>query len=220
MFRRSSINNYQESIKNRDITESKAELFSILQTANFLKSRFDIGLIDMDFYFKRMRFFQNELMSIQQKLLHRNKSLIDIINNFPVNEDLKPILTIISSIQDYNFNQFAQKWQMDPVQLAAGATKITSNFITLIDYLHLIEDFDEPVLMEYIINLRISLSEMQTFEPFYIHILNLEKELPKYFHDIHISSNSHLSKIKSLISEIEDVVYDIYKEFKQYLGIS
>ena len=35
-----------------------------------------------------------------------------------------------------------------------------------------------------------------------------------------ISSNSHPSKIKSLISKIEDVVYDIYKEFKQYLGIS
>ena len=109
---------------------------------------------------------------------------------------------------------------MDPVQLAAGATKITSNFITLIDYLHLIENFDKPVLMEYIINLRVSLSEMQTFEPFYVHILNLEKELPRYFHDIHITSASHPSKIKSIISEIEDVVYDIYKDFKQYLGIS
>ena len=220
MFRRPSVNNYQESIQNRDFTKSKAELFSILQTANFLKSRFDMGLIDMDFYFKRMRFFQNELITIQQKLLPRNKSLIDIVNKFPVNDDLKPILTIISSIQDYNFNQFAQKWQLDPVQLAAGATKITSNFITLIDYLHLIEDFDEPVLMEYIINLRVSLSEMQTFEPFYIHMLNLEKELPRYFQDIHITSSSHPSKIKLIISEIEDVVYDIYNEFKQYLGIS
>jgi len=220
VFRRPSANNYQESIQNRDFTKSKAELFSILQTANFLKSRFDMGLIDMDFYFKRMRFFQNELISIQQKLLPRNKSLIDIVNKFPVNNDLKPILTIISSIQDYNFNQFAQKWQLDPVQLAAGATKITSNFITLIDYLHLIEDFDEPVLMEYIINLRVSLSEMQTFEPFYIHILNLEKELPRYFQDIHVTSSSHPSKIKLIISEIEDVIYDIYKEFKQYLGIS
>ena len=207
-------------MQNRDFSKSKAELFSILQTANFLKSRFDMGLIDMDFYFKRMRFFQNELISIQQKLLPRNKSLIDVVNKFPVNDDLKPILTIISSIQDYNFNQFAQKWQLDPVQLAAGATKITSNFITLIDYLHLIEDFDEPVLMEYIINLRVSLSEMQTFEPFYIHMLNLEKELPRYFQDIHITSSSHPSKIKLIISEIEDVVYDIYNEFKQYLGIS
>ena len=220
MFRRPSSNNYQESILNSDFIESKAELFSILQTANFLKSRFDIGLIDMDFYFKRMRFFQNELMSIQQKLLPRNKSLIDIVNKFPVNDDLKPILTIISSIQDYNFNQFAQKWQLDPVQLAAGATKITSNFITLIDYLHLIEDFDESALMEYIKELRESLGEMQTFEPFYIHIMNLEKELPNYFYDIQITSNSHPSKIKSIISEIEDVVYDIYKEFKQYLGMS
>ena len=219
MFRRPSINNNQESIKNRDFTESKAELFSILQTANFLKSRFDIGLIDMDFYFKRMRFFQNELMSIQQKLMPRNKSLIDIVNNFPVNDDLKPILTIISSIQDYNFNQFAQKGQMDPVQLAAGATKITSNFITLIDYLHLIEDFDEAALMEYIRDLRESLGEIKTFEPFHTHIENLEKELPNYFRDIQITSNSHPSKIKSIISEIEDVVYDIYKEFKHYLGI-
>ena len=220
MFHRTSTIDKNNSTVNRVFNDSKAELFSILQTANFLKSRFDIGLIDMDFYFKRMRFFHNELMILQQKLLPQKKSLIDIVNRFPVNKDLKPILTIISSIQDYNFNKFAQKWQMDPVQLAAEATKITSNFITLIDYLHLVDDFDEEMLMEFIRELRISLGEMKTFEPFFIHIFNLENELPRYFRDIGLSNNSNQIQIKSVITEIEDIVYDIYKDFKRYLGIS
>lgn len=201
----------------RPVLNLKADLYAIIYTASFLKERYEKGSINPTFYFRRMKFFHAEIVEIQNQLSVHHTSVLQMLENLEIDPNFKTILSVVSSIQDYNFSQLAQQWELDPFTLASVATECTSNFITLIDYLHMIEDFDPEFLFQLVLDLKNALEKLHTFEPFAIHITQFMNDLPEYFQKKQINSNSTSQEIREKYKTIEDSVYQLFAEFKQYL---
>ena len=100
--------------------EIKAELFSILQTANFLKQRFDWGLLDPEFYFKRTRQFHQELIFLETHATQLGRTLLNLVENFEISQQFIQILQNLAISQDFHFNQKAQHWQLNPLELGSS----------------------------------------------------------------------------------------------------
>ncbi|MHA1672783.1 MAG: hypothetical protein ACTSYI_04090, partial [Promethearchaeota archaeon] len=192
----------------------------ILQTAKFLKSRFEQGAVDPNFYIRRMRYFYQQILEMQEELLRNQTSLLEIIEGFNLEGNLKTIIATISSTMDYQFNQLAQQWSLDPFQLAAGSTQVTSDFITLLDYLHIAEDFDPEFITELLENLLASLDNIHTFSPFAEHIRQLQTQLPQYFQDCSVNQKTSIDQIRKAYSQVEEIIYATFQNFKEYLHLA
>ena len=101
-----------------------------------------------------MKQFHRELIAIQLDLNQRGKTLGQLATKMPVLNEMQPIITMLSALGDISFNEIARDWHVDGFQLATTATEITSNFITLLDYLRLISIPDWDLLLQLIIELR------------------------------------------------------------------
>jgi len=202
----------------RSHIDRKADLFSYLQTAGFLKARYDAGRMAADFYFRNLRFFHKQLTQLQTELTPYNLSLLDLVDKIVLPPEVKSVLALLSSVKDYQFNTIAHEWQLDPYQLAAGATKITSHFITLLDYLRLVDTFDSDFLMELIVELHESMTVLHTFAPFLARLTQFEQDLPGYFHDNHLDDRSSSENVKNAYKVIEDLIYTLFQEFKQFFA--
>ncbi len=205
--------------RKRPILDIKADLFSIFQTATFLKKRFESGLVDSLFYYRRLKHSHSELVKLQNDLSLWDRTLLEILDDFKVDQNFTSILSVISSIQDFQFNQIAQTWQLDPYLLASVATECTSNFITLIDYLHLIEAFEEEFFMQLLTDLEKSLSGIHTFQPFLLQISQLKQDIPQFIQQSGLHHASDPTQSKPILQEIEQSIYTLFQEFKQYLHI-
>ena len=210
---------FNKSLQKRSVVDIKADLYSIFQTAAFLKERFESGMVDALFYYRRLKHSHSELVALQNELSQWNRSLLQIVDDFKIDQNFTSILSVISSIQDFQFNEIAQTWQLDPYLLASVATECTSNFITIIDYLHLIEAFEEEFLQQLIGDLERSLSQINTFQPFLMQIVQLKQNLPQFFHQSGLYQATDPSHIKSILQKIEQSIYTLFQEFKQYLHI-
>ncbi|WP_371806171.1 hypothetical protein [Candidatus Lokiarchaeum ossiferum] len=207
------------SPQKRTVVDIKADLYSIFQTAAFLKDRFESGMVDALFYYRRLKHSHSELVGLQNELSLWNRSLLEIIDDFKIDQNFTSILSVISSIQDFKFNEIAQTWQLDPYLLASVATECTSNFITIIDYLHLIEAFEEEFFQQLMGDLEKSLSQINTFQPFLIQIAQLNQNLPHYLQQSGLYQATDPTHIKSILQKIEQSIYTLFQEFKQYLHI-
>lgn len=205
-------------LPSRSHIDRKADLFSYLQTASFLKARYAAGRIAADFYFRNLRFFHNQLTQLQTELTPYNLTLLHLVDKIDLPSEVKSVLALLSSVNDYQYNTVAQQWQLDPYQLAAGATAITSHFITLLDYLRLVENFDYEFLMELIVELRESMKILNVFEPFVIRMTQFEQDLPGYFHTNHLDDRSSPEEVKNVYKAIEDLIYTLFQEFKQFFA--
>ena len=206
------------SPQSRSHIDRKADLFSFLQTASFLKARYEAGRIAADFYFRNLRFFHQQLTQLQSELIPLNITLLDLVDKIAVTQEVKSVLALLSSVNDYQYNTVAQQWQLDPYQLARAATAITSHFITLLDYLRLVENFDFDFLMELIVELRESMKTLNAFEPFVNRMIQFEQDLPRYFHTNHLDDRSSPEVVKNVYKAIEDLVYTLFQEFKQFFA--
>ncbi len=213
------INPHSDNSIKRTLVEIKADLYSILQTAGFIRNRFETGSIDSLFYYQKMKKFHSDVVSLQNELSYQQKTLLDILDNFSVDGDFRTILSVVSSIQDFQFNQMAQNWQLDPYLLASVATECTSNFITLIDYLHLIEAFDQDFLSLLISELEESLGKIHTFQPFSIQIKFIKDSIPNLINTSGINQINDIQQIRTVLSHIEQEIYSLFQEFKQYLNL-
>ena len=211
--------NPRSSQNKRAILDIKADLFSIFQTAAFLKERFETGMVDSLFYYRRLKNSHSELVNLQNELSLWNRTLLDIIDDFKVDQNFISILSVISSIQDFQFNQVAQTWQLDPYLLASVATECTSNFITLLDYLHLVESFEEEFFSQLLADLEKGLATLNTFQPFLLQISHLIQNLPQYLQQSGFYQNTDINHQKPILQEIEQSFYTLFQEFKQYLHI-
>ncbi|MHA1584521.1 MAG: hypothetical protein ACTSWL_04645 [Promethearchaeota archaeon] len=205
--------------KKRTVIDQKADLYSILSTVQYLKQRFDEGRINAGQYVKNLKFFHHQMASLQEELQSQNKTVLELADGLHINSDLKSMLTVLSSAQDYKFNRIAQEWQLNPYELAAVATSTTSSFITLLDYLHLVEDFDQEFLFGLFKDLSDNLSRIQSLKPFLDEISKLVSVLPKYFAANHVFENPDGEKIRTLYSQIEDQVYKTFKQFQEHLNL-
>lgn len=205
-------------LPSRSHIDRKADLFSYLQTASFLKARYAAGRIAADFYFRNLRFFHQQLTQLQTELTPYNLTLLHLVDKIALPPEVKSAVALLSSVNDYQYNAVAQQWQLDPYQLAAGATTITSHFITLLDYLRLVENFDYDFLMELIIELRESMKTLNVFEPFVNRMAQFEQDLPQYFHTNHLDDRSSPEQVKNVYKAIEDLVYTLFQEFKQFFA--
>lgn len=220
MIHPASPNSPPRFLSPRPRIEQKAELFAIIQTANFLKTRFDQGIVDSNFYIRRMKFFYTQIMDLQAELTASNTSLMEILDGLNLEGNIRSIITVISSTMDYQFNALAQQWELDPYQLAAASTQVTSDFITLLDYLHIAEDFNEGFVHELLENLITHLQQIHTFKPFSEHLLQLQEQLSHYFQDFELRSDSTVDQVRKCYSQIEEIIYTAFQDFKKYLHLS
>lgn len=160
-----------------NLRELKADLFSILQTAEFLIFRYQKGMVEEEVFYKQMGRFQEELRQIEQELAPSNKSILEIINNFDNGEHLKDVFKEIGTAADYLFDQENSTWNYNPVNLASAAAQVTSSFITLLDYVHLVEQGDLPFLLELIEKLLQNLQKFEIFYPFLMQVITLRNEI-------------------------------------------
>jgi len=202
----------------RSHIDRKADLYSYLQTASFLKARYDAGRIAADWYFRNLRFFHRQLTQLQTELTPYNMTLLHMVDKIALPPEVKSAVALLSSVNDYQYNAVAQQWQLDPYELARGATAITSHFITLLDYLRLVENFDYDFLIELIIELRESMKTLNVFEPFVNRMAQFEHDLPQYFHTNHLDDRSSPEQVKNVYKAIEDLVYTLFQEFKQFFA--
>ena len=209
----SSIRSQSQSRSNID---RKAELFSFLQTASFLKARYDAGRIAADFYFRNLRYFHQQLTRLQTELIPYNLTLLHLVDKIDLSPEVKSVVALLSSVNDYQYNTVAKQWQLDPYQLAAGATTITSHFITLLDYLRLVENFDYDFLMELILELHESMTVLHAFAPFVARMTQFEQDLPRYLHNNSLNDQSTPDEVKATYKVIEDLVFTLFQEFKQF----
>jgi hypothetical protein len=201
------------------VIQIQADLYSILQTAKILQDRYLKGGISPDFYYRRMKQFHRELIAIQLDLNQRGKTLGQLATKMPVLNEMQPIIAMLSALGDISFNEIARDWHVDGFQLATTATEITSNFITLLDYLRLISIPDWEFLLQLTIDLRISLEKMETFYPILAEVRINEQEVRKLV--LHAQNEKELEKqTKSFeVKHLEDTFYQLYLTFKHYLNV-
>lgn len=193
----------------------KAELFAICRTVEIMKNRFEAGLLPEDFYVRRMKTFFEEISQINQTLLRGGKKIDEITHDIPHFTNLTQHIQEIMRIGDLKFDNNANTWNFNPYQIATTTSKVTSNFITLLDYLHLTNEIDPIFLNELYSELGQSLNEISAFKFFAIEIENLK---PKIFGYLQEHKNSLPDRsINSALKTIEDVIYRIYNRFKQFL---
>jgi len=202
--------------QSRSHIDRKADLYSYLQTASFLQARYEAGRIAADWYFRNLRFFHHQLTQLQTELTPYNLTLLHLVDKISLPPEVKSVLALLSSVNDYQYNTVAQQWQLDPYQLAGVATAITSHFITLLDYLRLVENFDYDFLMELIVELRESMKNLNAFEPFVNRMAQFEQDLPQYFRTNRLDDRSSPEEVKNVYKAIEDLVYTLFQEFKQF----
>ncbi|WP_457557117.1 hypothetical protein [Candidatus Harpocratesius sp.] len=209
-----------ESSRPRPLIEQKADLYSILQTAKFLQSRFEKGSMDTNFYIRRMRYFYQQILNLQRELHLNQASILDIVNGFNVEGNFRSIISLIASTMDYKFNSLAEQWQLDPFYLARVATQVTSDFITLLDYLHIAEDLDEDFVKELLQALISSLKQVHGFDPFSEHLIQLSQQLPQYFSECTTIPNLSVNQIREIYNQIEEIVASTFEQFKHYLHLN
>jgi hypothetical protein len=198
----------------RSYLDQKAELFAILQTARVIKREFDNGHIDSIVYLKNMQKFHRELTSLQRELKDRNSSLREIVAEFPIGSELKPMISFLTSIQDYKYDQCAKQWQVDPYSLAAWAAEATSKFITLSDYLQLITAVDLELLAQLFQDLEELLLNVAMFHPFADQLRRFRIGAIKHLSTANFKSIDS-DQYRSVIKEMDDFVYTVFLEFKQ-----
>ncbi len=201
--------------------DQKAELYSILKTSQILKGEYDRGRLKDQTYFRSMQGFYRDLTHLEQMIRSRGKNLRDLLETFPLGFNLKPMLSFITSISDYQYTEIANSWQLDPFMLAATSAEITSNFITLMDYLHLIEDIDIEFIDRLIQTLEDSLRKMAVFHPFAEQIEQIHGTILEILSTMSKSSqNLSLNEIRNIMTEYEESFYKIFFEFKETLSFS
>jgi hypothetical protein len=159
------------------IREIRADLYSILQTAEFMIKRYEHGMVEQEVFFKQMGRFQEELRQMEFSLASSKKSLLDIIEQLNNSQHLKEIFKVIGTSADFTFDQEHSQWDFNPVNLAASSAQVTSSFITVIDYLHLVEQVELPFLLELTDNLLRDLQTYEIFYPFFMQVLTLKNEI-------------------------------------------
>ncbi|MHA1795841.1 MAG: hypothetical protein ACTSUK_07005, partial [Promethearchaeota archaeon] len=81
----------------RPLIELKADLFSILNTAQFLQTRFEKGGVDTTFYIRRMRFFYQQILQLQKELNFLHASIYDLIDGLPLEGNFRSLIATIAS---------------------------------------------------------------------------------------------------------------------------
>ena len=198
----------------RSYLDQKADLFAILQTTRIIKREFDDGRIDSIVYLKNMQKLHRDLILLQKELTDRNSSLREIVSEFPIGSELKPMISFLTSMQDYTYNQCAKQWEVDPYSLAAWAAEATSQFITLIDYLNLITSVDLDFLDQLFQNLEKLLLNVAMFHPFADQLQRFRIGAIKHLSSTNFSDTDS-NQLQSVIKEMEDFVYSVFLEFKQ-----
>jgi hypothetical protein len=210
-----------------NLLDIKADLFSILQTARYLMMSSQKGNIDYEFYFKRMGYFHKEILQIEENLKLFGRDVLSTIQNFDSSGNLMEILKEISSIQDYEFERDSRKWQLDPFQLSGSATEITSNFITLLDYLHLIENFELDFFNDLILTLIQSLQQLEIYQPFLSEILRIydhiqteiKQDMIKNQQNIPNPRSQYYPVSENILLEAKEKFSQLFTEFQNYMQI-
>lgn len=104
--------------------------------------------------------------------------------------------------------------------LAKVATQVTSDFITLLDYLHIAEDLDEDFVKELLQALISSLKQVHGFDPFSEHLIQLAQQLPQYFSECTTIPNLNVDQIRAIYNQIEEIVASTFEQFKHYLHLN
>lgn len=201
----------------RPLIELKADLYSILNTAQFLQNRFEKGSVDTTFYIRRMRYFYQQILLMQKELHLLGATVFDLVEGLPLEGNFRSLIGAIANTMDYEFNSIAAQWQLDPFHLAKVATQVTSDFITLLDFLHLAEDMDLEFVSELLSQLIQSLQQIHAFHPFQEHLNQLLMELPNYFQECQSVSAPTVENIRAVYSQIEEIIASAFAQFKQYL---
>lgn len=207
----------------RSTLDQKADLYSILKTAEFLRHRFSQGMVESGFFIKRMQSFSRELSQLQTELMRHRLTLLQLLDKMQINQDLRSIIVAISSAEDLQFHDFAQQWQIDPYKLAYSTAEITSAFITLLDYLHLVDIVEDGLLIELFDRLLSHLQTYHTFSPFYNAVGNLRAKGVEF---IRMNLGQHPNKMdppqtnQSFYPSVEYQLSLIFDKFKNYLNLS
>jgi len=199
----------RSSIKKKPIGDIKADVYAILKTGQILKKGFDMGNVDENFYFRRMQGFYMELSNIQSQLIPWNKKIIDLFSDLNMGPEMNTVLTLISGIQDYQFDHIAQHWSIDPLQLGQNVSEITSNFITLLDYLHITDEMDYYLLFDLLKDLIGALSEYELFIDIYQSLKTIAHNLTK--------TSENLFSDQSFIQKVENSINTQFERFKRNL---
>jgi len=143
----------------------KSTLYAIIQTASFLKTRYQRGCVDTDFYYRRMKAFQEDISQLQVLFLKKGKKISEIASKIQGSENFSSLLRELVSIGDLRLDDLSVALRIDPFQLASVTINITSRFITLLDYLHVTEEPNPNFMLDLFSELESSLSTLQTFQP-------------------------------------------------------
>jgi hypothetical protein len=173
-----------------------------------------------------MKQFHSELIALQNQLQQRGKTLNEIQLRLPHSEALNEIIQTLSGLADMQFSSIAQQWQIDPFQLATAASQITSKFITLLDYLHLVEEVEEPLLIQLFEELIGELTPWQCFYFILTEIKTVSNAVKTLFFRTQQYANLHVSKsegdnqspvYQDQIRNYEDQIYQIFQAFQDLL---
>jgi hypothetical protein len=213
---------FQEKIfigQQKSLLEIQAEIYSILQTSGFLQTRYNSGRLGAEFYFRRMKSFQDEIVQMQSILSNKGKNLVDLTQNMPLSQDSAFLIRELSSISDASYDKFCQTWSIDPFQLANVVAMITSKFITVLDYIQLTDVLDPHFLMELIQDVSQALLQMHSFQHFAVQLSQIFQSWQ--FDQQHINSTVKTNHSPPTHSELKKVlgdrIYSLFNAFKGYL---
>jgi hypothetical protein len=210
---------YASQSPTKPLIDLIADVYAILQTGKFLQTQFDQAKISAEFYFKRMKHFHSELVALQTELTHRGKTLLDFAKKGTFAPEFEPVLRLIGSFDMIQYDRKSREWELDPFQLAAVVTEITSQFITIIDYCRIIPRLDESLLLQLLHELQTGLQKFTVLYPIYAQVRLFIQEITSRLPEYQALITTDPDQNALILRQIEDRIFQIYTEFQRFLAL-
>ncbi len=158
--------------------ELKAEVFSLFQTISMLNAQYRQGNLQDQFYVRKMNTYIQDLNRVKRQLRDAAINYERLVADLDLDQNYTEIL---KSIHEFQLMQQKQResptLDYQPLALANQIQTITSHFITLSDYLYLVEVFELELLFDLIRQLLVALHHYDFFSDIFNEVVAWERKI-------------------------------------------
>jgi len=213
----------EHNFRSEKESDIESELYALVNTILNAYEKFKNGTIKENFFHKKVKNTINELLKFNIYLDENDIDLSVLLKRMNFSNQYFTTIDILNQISALEFpNTFSEKDGKEQfrfskelsstvLELPAITLKITSAFITLMDALKL-KGFQEIELIENIfVDLKKSLKKFPGMDNLLTQVNTIHERVLTKSHDI--------DNAKTLIEEIVDEIYQIFKEFQTKLNL-
>jgi len=199
-------------MENEKLSEIESELFSLVNSINNLRNRYNEGNINNQFFNKAINNAMNGLLKINLLLKKNNINISQLLDEMDFKKEFDGAIKIVKENLNSAQLNSETKNETSIFKLPGIASEITSIFITIMDALKL-----ESQNHHLIINL---LKELKSnFKKFRFPGLdNMQSEIKKIYNDIS-RNKSRLMRDIQFRELIVERLYQLFKEFQLKLDV-